>query len=146
MQADGGDTDEALSLDALLSQIAGELERVHAHLAGGPLRLGPVEVELRGGVSTGTAGATFRTEGAGEVRAYFVGAEPPGVAPVTPELRGLTRSAAARRARAAGAGLEVTVEPCASAELAGRVCWQRPAAGEPQVSGRIAIGVYLVGL
>ncbi|KFA91499.1 hypothetical protein [Archangium violaceum] len=145
MQADGGNTEGALSLDALLAQIASELERVHAHLAGGPLRLGPVEVVLRGGVSTDATGASFRTGGEGEVRAYFVGVEPPGLAPVTPELLGLTRSAAARRARAAGAGLVVTVVPCVSAELAGRVCWQRPEAGAPQVSGRIAIGVYSVG-
>ncbi|MFY0572626.1 hypothetical protein ACN28E_53590 [Archangium lansingense] len=145
MQGDGGDADATLNLDALLTQLAGELERVHAHLAGGPLRLGPVEVELRGAVATGSEGAAFRPGGSGEVRAYFVGVEPEGVAPVTPELRGLTRSAAARKARASGAGLEVTVVPCASAELAGRVCWQRPAPGEPQASGRIEVGMYSAG-
>lgn len=145
MGGEGGEPDEALGVDALLAQIGVELERVRAHLAGGGLRLGPVEVELRGRVTAGDGGAVFRTGGAGEVQARFVEEEPGGVAPVTPELRGLTRAAAARRARAAGAGLAVTVVPCASAEQVGRVCWQRPAPGEKQVSGRIEVGVYGAG-
>jgi hypothetical protein len=144
--ATAGDMEPALDLDALLAQLAEELGRVHAHLSRGGLRLGPVEVVLRGAVATGTGGTTFRAGGPGEVQARFVSTEPVGLMPVTPELRGLTRTAAARQARAVGAGLEVTVVPCASAELAGRVCWQRPAPGEPQSSGRIEVGVYSAGL
>lgn len=136
---------EAMDLDALLAQLREALERVHAHLAGALLQLGPVEVALRGQVAGSERGTTFLPGGRGEVRAVFIPAEPPSVPPVTPDLTELTRAAAARRARAAGAGLEVTVVPCPSAELAGRVCWQRPEPGQPQTDGRIAVGVYSVG-
>lgn len=144
--AAASDTEPALDLDVLLAQLGEELARVHAHLAGGGLRLGPVEVVLRGAVAAQAAGTTFRVGGPGEVRARFAPSEPGSLPPLTPELRGLTRAAAARLARAAGAGLEVTVVPCALAELAGRVCWQRPLPGEPRRSGRIEVGLYASGI
>lgn len=139
------DTEPALDLDALLAQLGEELGRVHAHLAKGSLRLGPVEIVLRGAVSTGTKGTRFQAGDLGEVRARYVAAEPASPPPVTPELRGMTRAAAARQARAAGAALETTGVPCVSAELVGRVCWQRPAPGEPQRTGRIEVGLYSAG-
>ncbi|MBZ4421733.1 hypothetical protein [Myxococcus sp. RHSTA-1-4] len=132
---------EAMDLDALLVDLREALARVHARLGNGPLRLGPVELVLRGQVSAGPEGFTFVPGGTNEVSAFFLKEEPKGVPPVTPMLLGLTRAAATRRARSSGAALEVTEVPCLSPEQAGRVCWQRPAPGEPLVDGRIAVGL-----
>ena len=134
---------EAIDLDALLVDLRESLARVHARLGSGPLVLGPVELELRGRVTADGTGMQFMPGGPGEVRATFVQAGPESTPPSAPELLGLTRSAAVRRARSAGASLEVTDVPCLSPEQAGRVCWQRPLAGEPLREGRIDVGLYV---
>ncbi|NOK38428.1 hypothetical protein D7W79_31155 [Corallococcus exercitus] len=134
---------DAIDLEALLVELRESLARVHARLGAGPFVLGPVELELRGRVTADGTGMQFTPGGSGEVRALFVQAGPEAAPPPAPELLGLTRSAAVRRARSAGASLEVTDVPCLSPEQAGRVCWQRPAAGGPLREGRIAVGLYV---
>lgn len=136
---------DTLDLDALLADVREALARVHARLGNGPLRLGPVELKLRGQVAPAAGGLTFAADGRDEVHVVFVQEEPKGTPPTTPVLLGLTRSAATRRARSSGAALEVTDVPCAQPEQAGRVCWQRPAPGEPLPGARIVVGIYVTG-
>ncbi|QAT86094.1 hypothetical protein EJ065_4544 [Corallococcus coralloides] len=134
---------DAIDLEALLVDLRESLARVQARLGAGPFVLGPVELELHGGVTADGTGMRFTPGGPGEVRALFVQQGPEATPPAAPELLGLTRSAAVRKARLAGASLEVTDVPCLSQEQAGRVCWQRPAAGGPLTEGRIAVGLYV---
>jgi hypothetical protein len=134
---------DTLDLDALLVDLRESLARVQARLGAGPYVLGPVELELHGRVTADGTGMHFAPGGPGEVRALFVQAGPEAAPPVAPALLGLTRSAATRTARSAGASLEVTDVPCLSPEQAGRVCWQRPVAGEPLREGRVAVGLYV---
>lgn len=129
----------ALALDALLAQIAGEIDRARAHARRVGLELGPVEVTLLGAVDADLA---FSPEGDGHVTARLVPLPAQGGAPpVAPDLARLTRSAAMRLARAHGAGLVVVPVPVADPGDRGRVAWQRPLPGAPLDDRRVVVGL-----
>ncbi len=130
---------DALGLDALLVQIAAEVDRARAHARRVGLELGPVDVTLHGDVGADLA---FSPDGDGLVAMRLVPAVlHGGASPPAPTLAGLTRSAAMRAARASGASLVVVPVPVLAARDRGRVAWQRPAPGEPLVDRRVVVGL-----